>query len=341
MALLEVDGLRTEFRLGTGPADTVVAVDDVSLSLESGETVAVVGESGSGKTALAMSVLRLNPQPPTVYAAGQIRLAGRELLSLSRREMRGVRGRAIALVPQNPMTSLNPVRSVGSQIAEVVRVHRGVSRADALQAAVDALGDVGVADPEQRARQYPHQYSGGMRQRAMIAMALVCRPQILIADEPTTALDVTIQAQVMNLLVDLQRQHGTAILLVTHDLGVVARVADRVAVMYAGRVVETGSAERVFADPLMPYNWALQQATPRLDAAEGCGPRPIAGAPPDLAALPLGCSFAPRCAFARTQCEEDRPALTEREPGHAAACVLDATELRAEMRVQRLTGDRR
>ncbi|MDN5851420.1 MAG: ABC transporter ATP-binding protein [Actinomycetia bacterium] len=322
--LLEIDGLRTEFRLRQG---TLPAVDGVSLRLDEGETLAVVGESGSGKSSLALSVLRLHPEPPCVYAGGAIRLDGRDLLQASERELRRVRGGEIAMIFQDPMTSLNPVRTVGHQIAEAVRVHRSVGRAEAMRAAVDALGEVGIPSPDHRARDYPHQYSGGMRQRAMIAMALACRPRVLLADEPTTALDVTIQAQVMELLADLQNRHGTAVMLVTHDLGIVAQAADRVLVMYGGRAVETGSVDQVFDEALMPYTWSLMKSTPRMDAAEGDVLLPIGGVPPNLLDLPEGCSFHPRCPFAHDACRSAVPPLALRSPGRAAACVLDRDEV--------------
>jgi len=263
-ALLEIEDLRVEFRLDTG---TVTAVDGVSLHVGEGETLAVVGESGSGKTATALSVLRLNPEPPCVYAGGRIRLDGRDVLGMSAAQLRRVRGNEVAMVFQDPMTSLNPLKRVGAQIAEVVRRHQGAGRAQAREAALAALGEAGIPDPRRRAGQYPHQLSGGLRQRVMIAMALVGRPRVLIADEPTTALDVTVQAQILDLLVDLQRRHGMAIVLITHDLGVVAEVADRVVVMRHGRIVETGDVLDVFERPGQDYTRELLRATPRLERA--------------------------------------------------------------------------
>ncbi|MFI1095982.1 ATP-binding cassette domain-containing protein [Streptomyces sp. NPDC020917] len=262
--VLEIADLSVDFRLDS---TTVHAVRGVSLRLAQGETLAVVGESGSGKTATALSVLRLNPQPPCVYAGGRILFDGRDLLTLSEKELGAVRGQDIAMVFQDPMTSLDPLRRVGSQVAEVLRHHRGLSRAEADAAAVEALDEVGVPDPERRFRQYPHELSGGLRQRVMIAGALVGRPRVLIADEPTTALDVTVQRQILDLLVSLQERHGMAVLLITHDLGVVAETADRVAVMHQGRVVETGDVLDVFHRPADDYTRRLLAATPRLELA--------------------------------------------------------------------------
>jgi ABC-type microcin C transport system duplicated ATPase subunit YejF len=262
--VLEIDGLNVDFRLDT---TTVHAVRGVSLRLAQGETLGVVGESGSGKTATALSVLRLNPQPPCVYAGGRILFDGRDLLTVSEKELGRIRGQDIAMVFQDPMTSLDPLRRVGAQVAEVLRHHQGLSRAAANAAAVEALDEVGIPDPERRFRQYPHELSGGLRQRVMIAGALVGRPRVLIADEPTTALDVTVQRQILDLLVSLQERHGMAVLLITHDLGVVAETADRVAVMHQGRVVETGGVLDVFDRPADDYTRRLLAATPRLELA--------------------------------------------------------------------------
>ncbi|MGW4486689.1 ATP-binding cassette domain-containing protein [Amycolatopsis sp. NPDC004368] len=261
MSLVEIKDLRVEFRLDTG---TVTAVDGVSFAVEEGETLAVVGESGSGKTATALSLLRLNPEPPCVYR-GEVLLDGRDVLRLSEKDLRKIRGNDVAMVFQDPMTCLNPVKRVGAQVAEVLRRHASASRAEAAKAAVEALAEAGIPDPQRRAAQYPHQLSGGLRQRVMIAMALVGRPRVLIADEPTTALDVTVQAQILELLVDLQRRHGMAIVLITHDLGVVAEVADRVVVMRSGRVVETGDVLPVFETPQEDYTRELLRATPKLE----------------------------------------------------------------------------
>ncbi|MEW1861141.1 ABC transporter ATP-binding protein [Streptomyces sp. NPDC088194] len=262
--VLEIADLSVDFRLDT---TTVHAVRGVSLSLAQGETLAVVGESGSGKTATALSVLRLNPQPPCVYAGGRVLFDGRDLLTLPEKELGRIRGQDIAMVFQDPMTSLDPLRRVGAQVAEVLRHHQGMSRAQAGAAAVEALDEVGIPDPERRFRQYPHELSGGLRQRVMIAAALVGRPRVLIADEPTTALDVTVQRQILDLLVSLQERHGMAVLLITHDLGVVAETADRVAVMNQGAVVETGDVLDVFDHPADDYTRRLLAATPRLELA--------------------------------------------------------------------------
>ncbi|PJT48286.1 nickel import ATP-binding protein NikD [Streptomyces albidoflavus] len=262
--LLEIDHLSVDFRL---ESSVVHAVQDVSLHVHAGETLAVVGESGSGKSATALSVLRLNPSPPCVYTGGQIRFDGRDLLSLSEKELGRVRGRDIAMVFQDPMTCLDPLQRVGAQVAEVLRLHTGQSRAEARKAALAALDEVGIPDPEVRYRQYPHELSGGLRQRVMIATALVTRPRVVIADEPTTALDVTVQRQILDLLVSLQDKHDMAVVLITHDLAVVAETADRVAVMNKGRVVETGDVLDVFDRPADAYTRRLLAATPRLEAA--------------------------------------------------------------------------
>ncbi|HEY3712106.1 MAG TPA: ABC transporter ATP-binding protein [Amycolatopsis sp.] len=263
-SLLEIRDLHVEFRLGTG---IVNAVEGVGFAVDAGETLAVVGESGSGKTATALSVLRLNPEPPCVYPAGEVLLDGRDLFRLSEKDLRKIRGNDVAMVFQDPMTSLNPLKRVGAQVAEVLRRHQNAPRGQAREGAVAALREAGIPDPERRADQYPHQLSGGLRQRVMIAMALVGRPRVLIADEPTTALDVTVQAQILELLVDLQRRHGMAIVLITHDLGVVAEVADRVVVMRRGRVVETGDVTAVFEAPQQDYTRELLRATPKLERA--------------------------------------------------------------------------
>ncbi|MFF3264434.1 ATP-binding cassette domain-containing protein [Streptomyces sp. NPDC002932] len=262
--VLEFQDLRVDFELASA---TVHAVRGVNLSVAAGETLAVVGESGSGKSATALSAMRLNPEPPCVYAGGRVLLDGRDVLALPERELRKVRGAGISMVFQDPMTSLDPLQRVGAQVAEALRLHGGHSRAQARQAALTALDEVGIPDPEHRYRQYPHELSGGLRQRVMIASALVARPRVLIADEPTTALDVTVQRQILELLVTLQHRHGMAVLLITHDLGVVAETADRVAVMRHGEVVETGDVDQVFARPAAQYTRDLLAATPRLEPA--------------------------------------------------------------------------
>ncbi|MQA01913.1 MAG: ATP-binding cassette domain-containing protein [Streptosporangiales bacterium] len=322
MAMLEVDNLKTYFDT---PEGVVRAVDGVSFSLEPGQTLGIVGESGSGKSVTALSVMRLNPSPPCYHPEGEIHFEGENLLKASEQRMQRVRGNDIAAIFQDPMTSLNPVFTVGGQIAEAIRVHQDVTKTEARQQAVQVLRDVGIPSPETRARDYPHQFSGGMRQRAMIAMALGCNPKVLIADEPTTALDVTIQAQILTLMADLQERHGTAIIMITHDLGVVAKLADKVMVMYAGRAVEYGPTDPVFYDPLMPYTWSLLKSLPRLGA--GKAPlHPIKGQPPSLINLPTGCSFSPRCPAVRDQCHEIDPPLEEKRLGHSAACILSADE---------------
>ncbi|HEX5213744.1 MAG TPA: ABC transporter ATP-binding protein [Pseudolabrys sp.] len=321
--LLEVDGLRTYFDLRHG---VVKAVDGVSFALAPHETLAIVGESGCGKSITALSLMRLVPDPPGRIASGAIRLAGVDLLALTEEEMRDVRGKDIAMIFQEPMTSLNPVLTIGSQIAEVLLLHEKIDRAQARAKAVDMLRLARIPEPEQRAGEYPHQLSGGMRQRAMIAMALACNPKVLIADEPTTALDVTIQAQILDIMMDLQRKLGTAIILITHDLGVVAEMAQRVIVMYAGRKVEEAPVDELFARPQHPYTRGLMASIPRLPlmrgeaAATGERLQEIPGMVPALTNLPAGCVFAPRCAFAEDRCRREYPAYEEKRPRHWAAC---------------------
>ncbi|MDB5398932.1 MAG: peptide/nickel transport system ATP-binding protein [Acetobacteraceae bacterium] len=316
-AVLEVAGLTTVFHTRTG---VVRAVQDVSFSVEAGETLAIVGESGCGKTMTALSLMRLIPTPPGQITAGTVRLAGTDLLGLSEAGMRKMRGSQIAMIFQEPMTALNPLLTIGRQIAEMVSLHENISRRAANARAVEMLQQVRIPAPERRAREYPHQMSGGMRQRAMIAMALACRPKVLIADEPTTALDVTIQAQVLDLIDDLRRELGTAVVLITHDLGVVAEVADRMIVMYAGRKVEDGRTKDLFADPCHPYLQGLLASVPRFGAAEGARLRDIPGIVPPLHDLPHGCAFAPRCACAVGACRDTVPPLEPKRPGHTAAC---------------------
>jgi len=321
--LLSVRGLTTRFRTDRG---TVVAVDDVSFDVAPGETLAVVGESGSGKSVTALSVLRLVPNPPGEIAAGQILFEGRDLLQLSAHEMLAIRGNRIAMIFQEPMNSLNPALTVGLQVAEPIRQHRRQSWAAALDAAKALLQKVQIPDAQSRLHTYPHQYSGGMRQRAMIAMALACKPRLIIADEPTTALDVTVQAQILDLLKDLTRETGAALILITHDLGVVARYADRVVVMYAGRVVEQAPAALLYRSPQHPYTRGLLASVPRLDGPAGERLVPIDGAPPDLAALPPGCPFAPRCTHALAACLDSRPLLRDAAGDateHRHACLRD------------------
>jgi oligopeptide/dipeptide ABC transporter ATP-binding protein len=316
--LLEVKGLHTEFRTGAG---LVRAVDGVSYTVHPGETVAIVGESGSGKSVGAMSILRLIPDPPGRITQGQILFAGRDLLTLSDEEMREVRGSEIGMIFQEPMTSLNPVLTIGRQITETLQQHRGADRATADRRAVELLTLVGIADPERRLRQYPHQLSGGMRQRIMIAIALTCEPRLIIADEPTTALDVTIQAQILELMAELTRRLNVALIIITHNLGVVARYAKRVNVMYAGRLVESGPASEVYREPRHPYTMALLRSVPRLDRPRQARLDPVDGQPPDLARLDGGCAFRPRCRFAVAACAESRPTLEATgAAGHLSAC---------------------
>jgi oligopeptide/dipeptide ABC transporter ATP-binding protein len=316
--LLEIRDLHTEFRTGAG---IVRAVDGVSYTVDPGETVAVVGESGSGKSVTAMSVLRLIPNPPGRITSGEVRFDGRDLLKLSEEQMRQVRGGDIGMIFQEPMTSLNPVLSIERQITETLEEHRGTSPEAAHARALELLRLVGIADPERRLRQYPHQLSGGMRQRVMIAIALACEPKLIIADEPTTALDVTIQAQILELMQSLTKRLGVALIIITHNLGVVARYAQRVNVMYAGRIVESGSATALYHNPRHPYTIALLRSVPRLDRPRQSRLEAIEGSPPDLTRLDPGCSFRPRCRFAIARCAEAPPPLIPAgEPGQVSAC---------------------
>ncbi len=319
MALLEIENLQTHFRT---PDGVNRAVDGVSFAVECGETVAIVGESGCGKSVTANSILRLVPQPPGKIA-GQIRFEGADLLKLSERAMRNIRGNHISMVFQEPMTSLNPVLTVGGQIAETLRLHQRLGRKAVHERAVEMLNLVGIAEPRRRAGEYPHQLSGGMRQRVMIAIALACNPKLLIADEPTTALDVTIQAQILDLMADLKKRVGAAIIVITHDLGVVAETAERVIVMYAGRKVEEAKVADLFRAPRHPYTQGLLAAVPKLGSS-------LAGAEAKLAEIPgvvpslkkriAGCVFASRCALARDVCRQVAPALEEKAAGHFVAC---------------------
>jgi oligopeptide transport system ATP-binding protein len=319
-ALLEVEDLRVHFGAGDG---LVRAVDGVSLRVAPGETLGIVGESGSGKSVTALSLLRLVPTPPGRIAGGRIAFAGTDLLSLPVDRMRAIRGREIAMIFQDPMTSLNPVLTVGRQIAEVLELHLGIDRAAAMRRTIELFEMVGIPAAATRVGDYPHHFSGGMRQRVMIAMAIACRPKLLVADEPTTALDVTIQAQILDLIRALQRELGMALIVITHDLGVVAGMADRVAVMYAGRVVEEGPSERIFGDPRMPYTIGLLQSVPRADARGQRRLTPIAGAPPEPHGETRSCRFAPRCVHAAPECRTSVPTLREIAAGHSAACLRD------------------
>jgi oligopeptide transport system ATP-binding protein len=318
--LLSVRNLVTRFRTGSG---WVTAVDGVSFDVAAGETLAIVGESGSGKTVTALSILRLVPDPPGSIDSGQVFFGGQDLLAVTDEQMRALRGNRIAMIFQEPLTSLNPALTIGVQVGEPVNLHRGTRWAQALARAQELLGLVRIPDSAARVFAYPHHLSGGMRQRAMIAMAMACEPQLIIADEPTTALDVTVQAQILDLLTDLAHRANSALILITHDLGVVARYADRVAVMYAGRIVEEASARELYARPRHPYTRALMALVPRLDGDATVPPVPIEGQPPDLAALPPGCAFAPRCRHAGAACRAARPPLRDVAPGHRVACVLE------------------
>jgi len=326
--LLDVRNLQTHFSTRGG---VVRAVDGVSWDVQEGETVALVGESGCGKSVTALSIMRLIAPPAGRIVGGQVLFKGRDLLALSEEEMRHVRGREIGMVFQEPMTSLNPVLTIGRQLTEGLEIHLGMSPADARKRAEEMLGLVGIPDAGRRLRQYPHQFSGGMRQRMMIAMALACNPSLVLADEPTTALDVTIQAQILELMKDLARRLGVAMLIITHNLGVVARYADRVNVMYAGRIIERGTAHDIYHSPRHPYTLGLLRSVPRLDEPRRSRLAPIEGQPPDLTRLPPGCAFAPRCAFRVERCAREVPPLVPiGAPGHVSAC-WEATRLEREL----------
>ena len=322
-ALLEVEDLGTWFYTRQG---IVKAVDGVDFEVASGETLAIVGESGCGKSMTALSLMRLIPDPPGRIVSGAVKLAGRNLLKLSEEEMRRVRGNDISMIFQEPMTSLNPVMTIGKQIAEALILHRELDRKAATKRVIEMLDLVRIPEPKQRAKEYPHQLSCGMRQRAMIAMALACNPKVLIADEPTTALDVTIQAQILQLILELQQEFGAAVILITHDLGVVAETAQRVIVMYAGRKVEEAEVGELFSRPLHPYTVGLLASIPRLDLMRGEAGRnnarlqEIPGIVPPLFELPEGCAFAPRCNRADDVCRGKRPVYEEKRSGHWAAC---------------------
>jgi peptide/nickel transport system ATP-binding protein len=322
VALLEIKGLKTHFKTDDG---WLHAVDGVDLNVERGETVGVVGESGCGKSVTAMTVLKLVPMPPGRIVAGQVLWQGRDLVPLPPDEMRKIRAKEIAIVFQEPMTSLNPVYTVGEQIAETLRLHEGLSRKGAMDRAVEMLKLVHIPTPKQRVHDYPHQFSGGMRQRVMIAMALSCNPKLLIADEPTTALDVTIQAQILELLNELKARLGMSIMLITHAMGVVAETAQRVVVMYAGKVVEEANVADLFARPRHPYTQGLIRSIPRLDMAATHKVRleAIAGVVPKLIEPAEGCRFAPRCKHAVVACTQATPPLRTATPGHKVACIFD------------------
>jgi peptide/nickel transport system ATP-binding protein len=330
--LLEIRDLRVSFRTEAG---LVRAVDGLSLTVDADDVVGIVGESGSGKTVSMMAVMRLIRDPNAIIT-GEVLLRGRNLMALPQGEMRAVRGAEIAMIFQDPMTALTPVYTVGWQIAEQLRAHRKMTRKAARLHAIELLNEVGIPNPDRRVDEYPHEFSGGMRQRVMIAMALSCNPSLLIADEPTTALDVTIQAQILELMKRLRRDHGSSILIITHDMGVVSDLAERVVVMYAGGVVEEGPKQAVFREPQHPYTWGLLDSIPRVGRTRGRRLTVIPGQPPSLLAPPPGCRFAPRCIYRFPKCDE-RPALVAKvEPGHADACHLEPTS-RPELRDERRT----
>ena len=315
--LLEIEGLKTQFYTSAG---TVKAVDGISYDVNEGETVAIVGESGCGKSVSAMSILRLIPDPPGKIVEGSIHFQGTDLLKLSEDEMRDVRGKDIGMVFQEPMTSLNPVLTIGRQLTETLEEHLDVTGERATDRAVELLGLVGISEPHHRLVQYPHHLSGGMRQRVMIAMALACEPKLIIADEPTTALDVTIQAQILELMKELTRRMGVALIVITHNLGVVARYADRVNVMYAGKIIESGTAQDIYHNPRHPYTLALLKSVPRMDLPRQAKLDPVEGQPPDLTRLDEGCSFRPRCNFAVEKCAAEFPPLEKIKGPHITAC---------------------
>ena len=318
--LLEIEDLRVQFQTQMG---TVKAVDGISYTVAAGETVAIVGESGCGKSMSALSVLRLVPNPPGEITGGRILFEGRDLLNLREEEIREVRGAKISMVFQEPMTSLNPVLSIGVQLTESMRTHLGLTRKQANARALELLQLVGISEAERRLRQYPHHFSGGMRQRVMIAVALSCDPKLIIADEPTTALDVTIQAQILQLMKDLTHRLGAALVIITHNLGTVARYADRVNVMYAGKFVESGTTDQVFSQPRHPYTIGLLNSVPRMDREAQDRLVPIEGQPPDLGRLDEGCAYRPRCRWAMEACALSQPPLTSLGDGQQAACFRE------------------
>ena len=325
--LLQVRNLTTQFFTSSG---TVRAVDNVTFHVDEGETVAVVGESGCGKSVSALSILRLVPWPPGKIVGGSINFMGQNLLEMGDEDIRRIRGREISMVFQEPMTSLNPVLSIGLQLTETMQHHLGLSSAQALKRAAELLEMVGISEPKRRLAQFPHHLSGGMRQRVMIAVALSCEPKLIIADEPTTALDVTIQAQILELMKDLTKRLGVALVVITHNLGVVARYADRVNVMYAGKIIEMGSAQQIYHQPHHPYTLGLLASVPRMDQPRGTRLIPIDGQPPDLTRLDGGCAFRPRCRFAIDRCAQEFPPLENVDSGHVSACwrVKEINELK-------------
>jgi oligopeptide transport system ATP-binding protein len=327
LPLLEVNELRTHFYTQDG---VVQAVNGVSFHLDKGETLGIVGESGCGKSVSVMSIMRLIPQPPGKIVGGRVLFDGTELLDLSDDEIRKVRGHKIAMIFQDPMTSLNPVLTIGRQIGEALELHMGMNREESRKRSAELLSMVGIPEAEMRLDDYPHQFSGGMRQRAMIAMGLACDPQLLIADEPTTALDVTIQAQIVELVKQLRDEIGMAVIWITHDLGVVAGLADRMMVMYAGMIAEEAPVKAIYGDPRHPYTLGLLGSLPRLDEIREDKLQSIEGLPPDLIALPEGCPFEPRCDFAMEKCKLERPQLEPVGPRHNIACWVDITQKRID-----------
>ena len=315
--LLEIKNLRTHFYTFEG---VVKAVDGVSYDLEEGETLGLVGESGCGKSVSAMSLMRLIPDPPGKIVDGEILFEGQDVLQLSMDEMRHIRGAKMSMVFQEPMTSLNPVLNLEKQLGETLQLHKGMTKQEARQESVELLARVGIPDPERRVRQYPHQFSGGMRQRVMIAMALSCNPRVIIADEPTTALNVTIQAQILELMKGLTQEFGVAMIVITHNLGVVARYADRMNIMYAGKIIERGESAEIYSNPRHPYTVGLLKSVPRLDLPRRTRLDPIEGQPPDLIAVPKGCAFRERCKWAVDKCATEEPGLESVAEGHYSAC---------------------
>ena len=316
-ALLEVKDLQTHFYTDEG---VVKAVDGISYELNEGETLGLVGESGCGKSVSALSLMRLIPDPPGRIVGGEILLDGQDILSVSQNDMRRIRGGTMSMVFQEPMTSLNPVLTIERQLTETLQLHKGMSRHEAARESVELLAKVGIPDPLRRIRQYPHQFSGGMRQRVMIAIALSCNPRLIIADEPTTALDVTIQAQILELMQSLTSDLGVALIIITHNLGVVARYADRVNIMYAGKLIECGTAKEIYANPRHPYTVGLLKSVPRLDQPRRARLEPIDGQPPDMIHMPEGCAFRSRCRWAIERCATEAPALTQVNDEHTSAC---------------------
>jgi oligopeptide transport system ATP-binding protein len=331
--LLSVKDLEVTFKTEDG---VVRAVNGLSFNLKAGETLGIVGESGSGKSVTALSIMRLIAMPPGRIETGSIEFSGRDLLQVGEAEMRRIRGNKISMIFQDPMTSLNPVLTVGDQVAETIMLHQHRKRREARARALEMLEIVRIPEAERRIDNYPHQFSGGMRQRVMIAMALACDPQLLIADEPTTALDVTIQAQILDLMRDLQNRLNSAIIMITHDLGVVAEICENVLVMYAGNLVEYGTVDQIFREPKHPYTWGLLQSLPRLDETGRKRLVPIDGQPPNLLRLPAGCSFAARCRYALPACATNPPPLIDFGNGHVARCVLYKEDKALDLRTRSL-----